>query len=299
MSAPLKLGIIGLSAGNGHPYSWSAIFNGYDPAIMEKCGFPVIPRYLEKQSFPDDTISEATVTHIWTQDSHLSRHIAQATNIENVVDSLNDLIKKVDGILLARDDAEAHFEIAQPFLEAGLPIYIDKPLALSVAEAKKIIDLQQYPGQLFSCSALRYAPELHLTQDQKENIGNILSIWAFSSKDWNKYSIHLIEPLLRLIPDCGEVRRSQRWLAFDRTLLMAEFANDVEAHIHSLGRINSPFVLRVIGDKGFCELVFKDTFRAFKSALHEFVLGILISDVRISSEDMLNSIKLVELGRSF
>jgi predicted dehydrogenase len=299
MSTLLKLGIIGLSPGNGHPYSWSAIFNGYDPAIMEKCGFPVIPRYLEKQSFPDDTISEATVTHIWTQDMQLSRHIAKATNIENVVENLNDLIENVDGVLLARDDAETHLEIAQPFLEAGLPIYIDKPLALSVAEAEKLLCLQQYPGQIFSCSALRYAPEMRLTQDQIKNIGKIISIWAFSSKDWDKYSIHLIEPLLRLIPDCGEVRRSQKWLASDRTLLMIEFVNGVEAQIHTLGRIDLPLSLHVIGDKGSHELVFKDTFRAFRGALREFVLGILHGDVRISSEDMLNSIKLVELGKIF
>ena len=32
----LKLGVIGLSEGNGHPYSWSAIFNGYDSVEMEK-----------------------------------------------------------------------------------------------------------------------------------------------------------------------------------------------------------------------------------------------------------------------
>jgi len=64
----LRLGVIGLSPGNGHPYSWSAIFNGYNLQAMEECGFPVIPRYLEKQNFPDDGIQSAKVTHIWTQD---------------------------------------------------------------------------------------------------------------------------------------------------------------------------------------------------------------------------------------
>ena len=54
---PLKLGIIGLSEGNGHPYSWSAIFNGYDSTAMEECGFQAIPRYLEKQQFPKDAIA--------------------------------------------------------------------------------------------------------------------------------------------------------------------------------------------------------------------------------------------------
>ena len=33
----LRLGVVGLSEGNGHPYSWSAIFNGCDMAYMKDC----------------------------------------------------------------------------------------------------------------------------------------------------------------------------------------------------------------------------------------------------------------------
>ena len=46
MIKELKIGIIGSSDGNGHPYSWSAIFNGYNKKIMEDCEFPAIPNYL-------------------------------------------------------------------------------------------------------------------------------------------------------------------------------------------------------------------------------------------------------------
>ena len=49
----LKLGVIGLSKGNGHPYSWSAICNGYDHAKMLSCGFGVIPQYLSERKWPE------------------------------------------------------------------------------------------------------------------------------------------------------------------------------------------------------------------------------------------------------
>ena len=35
----IRLGMIGMNDGNGHPYSWSAIFNGYDPIEMENALF--------------------------------------------------------------------------------------------------------------------------------------------------------------------------------------------------------------------------------------------------------------------
>lgn len=289
--------MIGLSPGNGHPYSWSAIFNGYDPAAMEECGFPVIPRYLEEQKFPQDTIAEAEVTHVWTQDVNLSTHIAKTTHIENVVRNLRDFIGNVDAILLARDDAETHLEIARPFLEAGLPIYIDKPLALSVVEAEQLIALQQYSGQLFSCSALRYAPELQLEAGQKKEIGEIRSIQAFVPKDWDKYSVHIIEPLLQLIPSRGEIIRSSSWRIADRVSLMVEFAGGVDAQIHVCGKAGAPLGFRVIGADGWCDLFFKDTFRAFRNALQDFVHGIICRDVRTSPEQMLEVVELIELGR--
>ena len=84
MSRIINLGIIGSSEGNGHPYSWSAIFNGYNKKIMENCGYPSIPRYLEKQKFPNDQIKEAKVTHIWTQNkkSLLQQKIASKINLQ-------------------------------------------------------------------------------------------------------------------------------------------------------------------------------------------------------------------------
>jgi predicted dehydrogenase len=297
MSTALRLGVIGLSPGNGHPYSWSAIFNGYDAAVMEHCGFPVIPRYLEKQRFPDDAIAGARVTHVWTQDVALSLHVAEAAFIEHVADRCTDLIGQVDAVLLARDDAETHLAFARPFLEAGVPIYVDKPLALSRADAETLIGLQRFPGQLFSCSALRYAPELSLTLAQCEAVGPLRSVAATVSKDWDKYAAHVIEPLLQLLPDRGEIVRSQRWSVADRVTLQVEFASGIEAQISTLGSADAPPGLRVFGAAGWCDLQFADTFRAFRSALQDFVGGVRARDVRIRPAAMLEVVDLIELGR--
>ena len=45
MNKELNIGMIGISDGNGHPYSWSAIFNGYDYRIMKDCKYPSIVNY--------------------------------------------------------------------------------------------------------------------------------------------------------------------------------------------------------------------------------------------------------------
>ena len=236
----LKLGVIGLSPGNGHPYSWSAIFNGYDPVVMEDCGFPVIPRYLEKQRFPKDAIAEAQVTHVWAQDKGIASHIAKASLIEHVVDHYTDMIGQVDGVLLARDDAETHYEYAKPFLNAGIPIYIDKPLALTVSEAKRLINLQKYPGQLFSCSALRYAKEFKLSEPELGKLGCLRHIHAIVPKDWDKYAVHVIEPILLLAKERGTIMRTQFWRNKDVTTLAVEYSEGLQVLISTMGSSNAP-----------------------------------------------------------
>ncbi len=41
--------MLGMVDGNGHPYSWSAIFNGYDKDEMASCPYAGIPKYLNQQ----------------------------------------------------------------------------------------------------------------------------------------------------------------------------------------------------------------------------------------------------------
>ena len=45
----IRLAMLGAVPGNGHPYSWSAIINGYSPQAMARCPYPVIPEYLGRQ----------------------------------------------------------------------------------------------------------------------------------------------------------------------------------------------------------------------------------------------------------
>lgn len=296
-SEKLRLGLIGMSPGNGHPYSWSAICNGYNQVLMEDCGFPVIPRYLEKQTYPDDFIHEATVTHVWSQDMQLSKHIAKASNIACCVKNFEDLIGSVDAVLLARDDAENHYYFAKPFLEAGIPIYIDKPLALSLNEANNLLDLQSYSGQIFSCSALSYAQELVPDSSELAGLGEIRTIIGFAPKEWDKYAVHIIEPLLRFLPDDDEVVEASRWKAGGRTTLHARFSSGIDAQITTLGDSILPITLKLMGSAGCVDLQFSNAFQCFKTALQDFIASAREKKSRISTSKMLRVVSLIEMGR--
>lgn len=129
-----------------------------------------------------------------------------------LVDRPEEMIGKVDGILVESQEGAVHLERARPFLEAGMPCYIDKPFATSVADAKAIVALANKNNvPVFSSSSLRYALEIQKLQE--EGVGTIFGVDAYSPAglhDRNPglfhYGIHGVETLYALMgPGCESV----------------------------------------------------------------------------------------------
>ena len=295
MAKKLKLGIIGISEGNGHPYSWSAIFNGYNEGYMIQCPFESIPEYLSKEKYPENfLIEEAEVTHIWTQDQEISKHIAASTYIKKVCLNFEDMIGEIDALLLARDDAENHFKFAHKFLSAGTPIYIDKPFALNTASAKKLWDSQIYEDQIFTCSALQFAKELDKNQINQEKIGEIKMLWATTPKSWEKYAVHIIEPVLNLICDRGKIKNIQPI----KHGASVEWESDISCVFQTTTNLDSPIWIRIQGEKDVQDLYFRDSFTAFKMALKRFVEVVNKKSPNLSRKNTEEMVQILEQGKS-
>lgn len=197
-AGPLRLAMLGMVPGNGHPYSWSAIVNGFDPAAMAACPYPVIPRYLGAQPAGSVRIPGVRVTHVWTDDPTEAPAVAAAALIPHLVAKPEDVIGHVDAVMIATDDGFDHVRRARPFVEAGLPVFIDKPLATSVADLRTFIAWQRAGARLLSSSGLRYAPELDALLAAPADLGALRWISGVTAKTWERYGIHLLEPIARL-----------------------------------------------------------------------------------------------------
>ena len=293
--APLRLGVIGLSDGNGHPYSWSAIFNGYDASIMAACPFPVIPKYLAEQRFPAAAIAGARVTHVWAERSEQAAHIAAAALIDTVVDDYRDMIGAVDGILLARDDGERHVEMSVPFLDAGLPIYIDKPIALSRADLDVLYAHRRYDSQIFSCSAMRFAAEFRLSAGDRSALGAIGRFEAATPNTWQRYGAHPIDAVLAMFDlydqDC-EVTAARDG---DRHVVHVAWPS-LSGSFTCSGAQPSGISVDVIGATGSLRRVFTNTFDAFKAALEQFVIGIRTHTEITTRQQLAAMVSILERG---
>jgi hypothetical protein len=133
-----------------------------------------------------------------------------------LVEKAADMIGKVDGMLIESQEGGVHWERARPFLEAGLPCYIDKPFTCSTADAKKIVDLaEKKKVSVFSASSLRYVPELvEFVAKEKDKIVGAVAYGPAPLFDKDPklnpglyhYGIHAVEIVYTLMgPGCQRV----------------------------------------------------------------------------------------------
>lgn len=199
MKDKVKLAMVGMVEGNGHPYSWSAIINGYNPAKMADCPYPVIPEYLGEQPRDEISIAGAEVTHIWADKKRDAEDVAEATYIDNVVNNPEDVIGEVDGVIIPTDNGDNHVSRVKPFIGTGIPIFVDKPLSTNVDDLSQFIKWYKDGHKITSSSAMRYAPAVDSIVKNLDSLGKVRWITNGTHKTWKRYGIHTLEPIARLL----------------------------------------------------------------------------------------------------
>ncbi|MBM4024563.1 MAG: Gfo/Idh/MocA family oxidoreductase [Planctomycetes bacterium] len=119
-----------------------------------------------------------------------------------IVDSIEELLKKVDVVLLESVDGRPHLAQATPVLKAGKRLFIDKPLAASLEDARKIVQLSKETGTpFFSCSSYRFHPDIPRLRDNP-GVGKVTKVQGSSPfnilafhPDLYFYGIHGVEAL--------------------------------------------------------------------------------------------------------
>lgn len=268
----LRLAMLGMVDGNGHPYSWSAIINGeYDDKAMRNNPYPGIYDYLSAEPASNLGIPGARVTHIWTDDPADAPLVAEASCISHVVASPEDVIGQVDAVVIATDKGHEHVARCKPFIDAGLPIFIDKPLTDNEEDLRTFCSWHDAGKQFMSTSALRYARELETHRsDLHSLIGEPRFLCVTTSKSWERYGIHALEFMYPVLgPGFLSIRNTG---TSDRNVVHITHDSGVDVTISAVSDMYGGFgAFLACGTDGTSFVRFEDTFFAFKSQLEVFV----------------------------
>jgi WD40 repeat protein len=198
---PVRIGVIGLDT--SHCGAFAGELNKPHPA-PDVAGFKIVAAYPRGSA---DIESSTKRVPEYTRNY-------QKMGIE-IVGSIDELVKKVDVVLLETNDGRPHYEQALAVIKSGKRLFIDKPIAGSLADAVAIFEAsRKYHVPLFCSSSLRFGKETLAARNGK--IGKILRCETTSPCHLEKthpdlywYGVHGVESLFTVMgTGCKSVRRT-------------------------------------------------------------------------------------------
>ena len=236
----LRAGIIGLDT--SHVPAFTKIFNAPD-ASGDMAGIQIVAGYPGGTDFPAsrDRVQKFTET-------------IQEMGVE-IVKTIPELLAKVDVVFLESVDGRIHLQEAIQVIQAGKPMFIDKPVAGSLADAIAIFELaKQHQVPVFSSSSYRFYPGIQSLLNNKK-IGSITgaSTWGPCSyqedtPDMFFYGVHGIEALYTIMgTGCESVTRIK---AADTDFISGTWSDGRVGTYRGIRRNNSEAGAVAFGSKG-------------------------------------------------
>ena len=153
------------------------------------------------------SVRGARVTHVCGRTVSVSRAAAAAGRIPHLVGKPEDLIGAVDAVVVDHIDGKHHLPSAKPLLEAGLPLFIDKPLCCTRSEGKRFLARADRLGvPVCSFSVMPKQAAFLAFEKQVRKLGKIHTVVSTGPCDITSkhggiffYGIHQVAMILRLL----------------------------------------------------------------------------------------------------
>jgi len=197
----LRVGIIGLDT--SHAIAFTQSLNKAD-ASPDFGGYKVVATY--PQGSRDIKSSTERVPGYIEE--------VRKSGVE-IVDTIPELLKRVDVVLLESNDGRPHLEQVIPVFKAGKTVFIDKPVAGSLTDAFAIYQAAiDYNVPVFSSSSLRYQPNMDDIVKNR-SLGRVFCVESYtccdiepSHPDLFWYGVHAVESLFAVLgTGCQTVTR--------------------------------------------------------------------------------------------
>lgn len=192
----------------------------------------------------------------------------------DIVDSIDELCTRVDAVMITSVDGRAHWPQVKRVFPYRKPVFIDKPLASTLADALKIAKLgKKYGVPWFSSSSYRFYPSL--TRLKQEDIGNIHTVisygpchYAQHHPDLFWYGIHPTEALFTVMGRGCEV--VTRTATADTDVVTGVWKNGKVGVLVGLRNGNLPHQVIAFGEKGTAKQGEDDDFAPLAQEILKF-----------------------------
>lgn len=242
-------------------------------------------------------LDSGRIVSIWGNDLERIDTLSRTHRIETTVADPNAMIGAIDAALVIDDTGGGgmHAALARPFIEAGVPVYIDKPMTTSYEDAVALFDLaERHDTPILSCSALRFALELDAAKADLERIGALSSVVSVGPGDWYYYGVHAVE-MLGVVAGTG-ANWVHRHALENRDITVIGYDDGPSAVVETLRDAAYGFHLTAYGADGFTSVQVSDFSGFYTNTMRQVVKMVETGTPPLSREQTLEVLAILEAG---
>jgi predicted dehydrogenase len=243
--------------------------------------------------FPD-----CKVVAIYGHDKQTTKEVAERSQIEFIASSPEELMDKVDAVMIVFRDGNLHAEYALPFIEAGIPTWIDKPFAIRNEDVENIINAAKKHNTLITGgSTCKYADEIVRAKDiikSGEGIGKLITASMNFTASFNNpyggiyfYGAHLLEMALELF---GYNPKAVVSSINKEDMISILKYDDYQVVLNFIEKIDE-YSLVMIGEKG-AMLRNIDISEVYKQGLAKFIEMLRTKEMPFPIDNLLVAVKV-------
>ena len=175
-----------------------------------------------------------------------------------------------DAVIIATDIGSEHIKRAKPFIEAGLPLFIDKPLCDHRADLEYFTKLFESGYPLLSSSSLRYCKEIRpYYHGATRELGELRLIQYGMPKKWETYGIHTLEAVYPIVgPGFYSVRNTG---TARRNIVHIKHKSGVDLLLTGIYDQAGPIPLIITGNSQNAVIYTHDSYNSFRDQLVAFI----------------------------
>ena len=166
-----------------------------------------------------DGYSDIEVVGVYSNEPEAVKKLNEKYGVK-ILENYTDAVGKVDGLIITARHGDLHYEYAKPYIESGIPMFIDKPVTIKEEEAVEMMQAFKSHGVRFSGgSSLKHdAGVKALKKEREENVdGKTLGGFVRAPLDMASvyggfyfYAPHLVEVVSEIFGRYPESVRAEK-----------------------------------------------------------------------------------------
>ncbi|MFC1509466.1 Gfo/Idh/MocA family oxidoreductase [Candidatus Omnitrophota bacterium] len=169
----MEIGIITATPGMSHIHSiWGPLINPTED--------------------PWTRLTGMVITKVWDKNPDVAKKFADLYDCDTV-ENYYDMAGKVDGVIISCfAAAHYYYELAKPYLDAGTPVFINRPFAYSMKRAHEIVEHSKITGTPIMCGDTHeYVKEVNIIREKVKTMEPLEGVQATNSmSDYASHGIH-------------------------------------------------------------------------------------------------------------